>query len=164
MAAAPVEVILDENFPDRVVEVASDCLPAARIRSIHDAASELTDRVDDHVVISGLAKKGAQIFVTNDHHMLLVPPVVLAIERTRMTVVTLEATGDDEMRAIGGLLLWLPDVIAVYDPTAAQVFRWKPPARKQWMKPLELFNDIATRTDSTIERVRRDAARVLDGR
>ena len=83
------------------------------------------NELEDHDLVYELHRRGFPVMVTNNHKMLDDARVLVAIEHTRLTVVAIQAAGDDPIFATGVLLRDLTDVISRNTPQGMYV-RVKP--------------------------------------
>jgi hypothetical protein len=116
--------VLDQNFPWYVVSFPwpSDI----RITRLPDHAPDLVQNVDDWEVFLGLSKRGdVDGFITNDANILLQATEMVALTRTRLTLVITDGVGHEPLRATGLVMLHLEEVVRRMDGTA-QVFVIRP--------------------------------------
>lgn len=103
----PRPVALDHNFPEHVRALAR-LMPEVTLRWVRDLprapdGTALPD-LDDHDLIFELHRMGFGIMATNNYKMAQDARVLVAIDQTRMTLLTIQGAGDDPILATGVLL------------------------------------------------------------
>ncbi|MEJ7741276.1 MAG: hypothetical protein WKF73_01280 [Nocardioidaceae bacterium] len=118
-----LRLALDQNFPTPLIYAVRDYLPSdpelTHISEIDPRLSDLSDRG----LFIALSQLGYDGLVTNNYKMLKVPEELAAIVKTKAVVVAVEALGHDPIRAVGALLLELPNLADRVRPDTANIFR-----------------------------------------
>ena len=135
-----LSVALDQNFPEPILRCLHEFLPEhinlLPLRRIHARLPEL----DDRPLLIALHQLGIQVLVTNNYKMLRRPEELAAVLKTKVTVVAIEGTGDDPLRATGALLLDLPGIVKRIQPG---VVFWMRPRNPLPDAPWALFEKAA---------------------
>jgi hypothetical protein len=96
-------VALDHNFPKPLLQPIAKYIPGVNLHWIRDISDGLAELHDNQLVYE-LHRRGIPVMITSDHHMVRDVRVLVAIEQTRMTVLTAERIGDDPVFATGVVL------------------------------------------------------------
>jgi len=92
-----------------------------------DIAPHLADEPDDWRILIGLATRGdVDGFITNDDDMLELPEEMVALSRTRLTLVVTAGVGHNPLRASGLLMAYLPEIarrLGNESPRRATIYR-----------------------------------------
>lgn len=104
-------IALDHNFPEPILRCVVPWLPEFAFHWVKDLPPGDLNELEDHDLVYELHRRGFPVMVTNNHKMLDDARVLVAIEQTRLTVVAIQAAGDDPIFATGVLLRDLTDVI-----------------------------------------------------
>jgi len=94
--------------------------------------------------------------------MLSDPHVLIAIESSGVSVVAIEAVGDDPLRAVGAVLLWLSDVLRQFDPATPRVFTWRLPKKSVSRTTAHHFIAISKHTNRSVGDLRAEGRAILD--
>ncbi len=126
MQPSPLHFVLDHNFPYQVVH-GLDWPPSLRLSGLKDIAPHLADEPDDWRILIGLATRGdVDGFITNDDDMLELPEEMVALSRTRLTLVVTAGVGHNPLRASGLLMAYLPEIarrLGNESPRRATIYR-----------------------------------------
>lgn len=142
MEGAPDRVLiaLDHNFPEPILACLRDFLPEhIDLRPLRLIDARLPD-LDDRPMLIALHQLGFPALVTNNYKILKNPEELAAVLKTKLTVIAIEGTGDDPLRATGALLLDLPGIVKQIHPG---VVFWMRPRNPRPDKPWELFERAA---------------------
>lgn len=142
------QVALDHNFPEPVLASVDRWLKDVEfhhLRHIDPALAEL----QDHELIYDLHGRDLSILVTHNWKMENDARVVVAVHRTRFTLLTLRKAGDDMIFATGVLLR---DVVPVLrrEVPRGQIFQ----ARPSTIRPrpaYQVLQGLARRAGTTVE-------------
>lgn len=99
----PKPIALDHNFPETLLRPVAPFLPEVElhwIRHLDPALAEL----QDHQLIFELHRRAFPIMLTGDYKMTSDPRVLVALEQTRMSLLTARGIGDDPILATGVVL------------------------------------------------------------
>lgn len=119
-------IALDHNFPEPILRCVIPWPPEFAFHWVKDLPPGNLNELEDHDLVYELHRRGFPVMVTNNHKMLDDARVLVAIEQTRLTVVAIQAAGDDDpIFATGVLLRDLTDVISRNTPQGMYV-RVKP--------------------------------------
>jgi hypothetical protein len=144
-----------------VVDLAAVMFAGHSFRCVGNEFANELRAIDDDRVLLGLHDLGAHVVCTLDDSMLELPHVLLAIEQSRLTVATVQAAGHRELRALGAMLLWLPDLVAAYKADEPQIFRWRPKHSREYESPRENLARLAEARGIAVGQLRREAQRTL---
>jgi hypothetical protein len=117
-------VALDHNFPEPILRCIDPWLPEIDFAWVRDIDPALED-ADDHDLIYELRARDFGVMVTNNWKMENDPRVLVAVEQTRMSLLTLKKAGDDAIFATGVLLRDLVPLLKA-DIPRGQIFRASP--------------------------------------
>jgi hypothetical protein len=102
-SSRPRPVALDHNFPEPIVRTIEPYLPEVRSHWIRHVDGRLSD-MEDHDLVYELHRVGFSVMVTGNYKMRIDPRVLVAVEQTRMSLLTIQGAGDDPVLATGVLL------------------------------------------------------------
>lgn len=102
-SGSPRPVALDHNFPKTLLRPLAKFIPEVTLHWVADIDRCLADLHDDELVYE-LHRRGFSVLATGDHHMVRDVRVLVALEQTRMSLLTAERIGDDAVFATGVLL------------------------------------------------------------
>jgi hypothetical protein len=133
--------VLDHNFP-----VAAVTLPwppnLLQVTALRDLDPRLTRGFQDFQIIQALDKRGdVHGLVTNDARILNLSPEMVALSRSRLTLVVTDGVGHDPLRALGLIMVYL-QAIALKAVAQSQIFVLKP-GQLHSQTPWEKINGIA---------------------
>jgi hypothetical protein len=163
---SPLQFVLDHNFPYQVVH-GLDWPPYLRLRGLKDVAPDLIDEPDDWRILLQLATRGdVDGYITNDAAMLELPEEMVALTRTRLTLVVTVGVGHNPVRATGLLMTYLPEVArrtrnqsprrpTIYRLSAAQLGQFQ-------VSPSQRLDKLAERQNVQPQRLISDTRRKLD--
>jgi hypothetical protein len=117
-------VALDHNFPEPLLRCITPWVPGVEFAWVRDIDAGLA-AVDDHELIYELRDRGFTVVVTNNWKMENDVRVLVAVEQTRSSLLTLKKAGDDAIFATGVLLRDLLPLLKAEVPRG-QVFRASP--------------------------------------
>jgi hypothetical protein len=120
----PRPVALDHNFPETIVRAVMPYMPEVRFRWVREIDERLPD-LDDHDLVYELHRVGFSVMVSDDYKLRSDPRVLVAVEQTRMTLLTIEGAGDDPILATGVLLRDLMPVLRG-DIPKGMIYKIKP--------------------------------------
>lgn len=150
----PRPVALDHNFPEPILDCVRPWLPEVDLAWVRSIGPGLGD-VDDHELLYALRERGYPVLVTNNWKMDA--RVLVALERTRMSVLTLRKAGDDAIFATGVLLRDLVPLLRTQAPRG-QIFRASP-SRIQPRRARALLERVAEQQGTSAEQLLRDLSR-----
>ncbi len=148
-------VALDHNFPEPILRCVDPWIPEVDFSWVRDIDPSLAD-VDDHILLYELHDRGYSVVVTNNWRMEKDARVLVAVERTRMSLMTMRKAGDDAIFATGVLLRDLVPLLRA-DLPRGQIFRASP-SRVQPRRARELLEELASRLGVGVD----DLIRELD--
>jgi transposase len=149
----PRPVALDHNFPEPILACVTPWLPEVELAWVRSIGPGLGD-VEDHELIYALREHGYPVLVTNNWKMENDARVLVALERTRMSLLTLKKAGDDAIFATGVLLRDLVPLLSTHVPRG-QIFRASP-SRIQPRRALALLERVAEQQGTSAEQLLRD--------
>ncbi|MEX2619205.1 MAG: hypothetical protein WD250_03200 [Egibacteraceae bacterium] len=152
----PRPVALDHNFPEPILDCVRPWLPEVELAWVRSIGPGLGD-VEDHELLYALRQHGYPVLVTNNWKMENDARVLVALERTRMSLLTLKKAGDDAIVATGVLLRDLVPLLRTEVPRG-QIFRASP-SRIQPRRALELLKGVAEQQGTSAEQLLKDLGR-----
>jgi hypothetical protein len=101
---------LDEDFPDTIIEALGLGVPEAALTPIRHIDPELR-RMDDWELLLSLHHLGEwDGLISTDSRMLNLPRELAVLHQTNLTLVVVQESGHDPIRAAGLLLVHLPTI------------------------------------------------------
>ena len=154
---APLLFVLDHNFPYQVVH-GLDWPPYLTLTGLKDIAPHLIDERDDWRILLELARHGdVDGYITNDDDMLELPNEMVALTRTRLTLVATVAVGHNPIRATGLLMTYLPEIgkrTLNQSPRRATIYRLAAARVGGFMSsPGQRIDELARRRDTLPQRL-----------
>jgi hypothetical protein len=139
--------VLDEGFPQPILREALRIhVPELDVRLVQAFEPRFVQEdTPDHRLIQGLWQRGAEGLVTVDDSMLDLPEVVMMIEQTRFSVVSVTRLGHDGVAASGLFLAHIGRIARRHNSGIPQVWRLSAPER-QPVHTRELANSIRSRS------------------
>lgn len=120
--AAPLRLVLDQNFPQPLLRDMADWIPPGiEIDHLGQLDNQLRT-VSDRELLIALHQLGYDGLITNNWKMLTIPLEIAAMVATKATIVAMKSMGHDPIRAAGALLLELPGLPMRLRPDRANVF------------------------------------------
>lgn len=137
---------LDEGFPETILSVAS-LIPEVQLRPLRDVDDRLLGNAEDWAILLRLAQHPDPFdgLITVDSRMIHLSREMAVLHQTEMTLVVLEDSGDDPVRATGLCLLHLPHIAATTDSGTPQLWILRPPGRKASERAWDQLGRIAKR-------------------
>lgn len=142
-SAAPIELALDQNFPEPILRSLDEFIVDVRLIPLRQIDPRLSD-LDDRSLLIALHQRDFPGLVTNNYKMLSNPKELAAVLKTRLSVFAIEGVGHDPIRATGALLLDLPGAVRRMHEGGGRVF-WLRPRNPQPQDAWELFDRAAQR-------------------
>lgn len=158
-ASAPIELALDQNFPEPILRVLGDYIIDVRLVPLRKINVRLP-ALDDRQLVIALYQLGYRGLVTNNYKMLANPAELAAIIATGLTVFAIEGVGHDPLRATGALLLDLPGALRRMGEGEARVF-WLRPRNPQPERAWDLLVKAASRQHRPVTELH-DEVKVTD--
>lgn len=149
-------VALDHNFPEPILRCVDPWIPEVDFWWVREIDPSLVD-VDDHVLLYELHDRGYSVVVTNNWRMENDARVLVALERTRMSLMTMKKAGDDAIFATGVLLRDLVPLLKA-DVPRGQIFRASP-SRVQPRRARDLLEALAHRLGEDVNDLIRELGR-----
>jgi len=138
----PVRFALDQNFPATILDSLGLGVPDAELVPLTSIDARLTE-VDDSDLLRALhCIGGFDGLVTTDSSMLQLPFELAIIHQTKLTIVSVEESGHDPVRALGLLLTHLPGICKKSVKATGQAWRLRY-AQKNHEDPWELLKRVA---------------------
>lgn len=101
--------VLDQNFPLQATGLPWP--PSIRLSRLAEIAPVLTQGHEDWQVLMALEEAGGiDGFVTNDAGMLALPREMVALSRTKLTLIVAEGVGGEALRATGLVMVHLQGI------------------------------------------------------
>jgi hypothetical protein len=124
--------VLDEAFPQPILrEAIQKRTLELDVRLLEDFAPSLAEtETPDHRLIQSLWQRSAEGLITVDDAMLSRPEVVMMIEQTRFSVVTVRRLGHDGIAASGLFLVHVARIAQRHNSGQPQVWRLTAPERQ----------------------------------
>lgn len=149
----PAHYVLDHNFPALAVDV--NWPPALQLVTLRQYDPQLTN-VDDWRLIEELSARGDVAgLVTIDGRMLNLPKEMVALSRSKLTLVVTEKAGNNGLRATGLLLVHMLHVARLPDPVPRIVVL--DPGRLEPQSVDRHINRLAQQRNLTPREMLRDA-------
>jgi hypothetical protein len=146
----PLRIALDHNFPRSIVGSLAQWITEAELTTI-DSMDPAFGRLPDWKLLIAFGEDG---LVTNDEDFVARPRELVTLEQTRLTAIVITGLGHDPVRALGLLLHKLPTVCGQMTKRRGQL--WQLASGPIGPKSIhDLLGKIASRSDSTIQEVRR---------
>ena len=166
MQQSPLQFVLDHNFPYQVVHGLTAAISSSS--RPQGMAPDLVDEPDDWRIVLRLAARGdIDGYITNDAAMLELPKEMVALTRTRLTLVVTTGAGHNPGSEQAGLLItYLPEVArrtrnqsprrpTIYRLSAAQLGQFQ-------VSPSQRLDKLAERQNVQPQRLISDTRRKLD--
>lgn len=150
MSTSRLAIALDQNFPQPILRCLNPYLDTVDLVPLEAIDARLGTLLDWQLLVA-LHHRSFHALVTNDYHMFYEPKVLMAAQRTRVTLIAVEALGDDPIRATGALLLDIPAIARAFLSHKAKVFH----IRRTNPRPSSI-------TDVLSERARRAGVDIKD--
>ena len=144
----PPRFALDQNFPLNVLKALGH-IPEVVLDPLQSIDPLLTAGHDDWEILLELSKRNYDGFITADSSMIQLPRELVVLIQTRLTLVVVEDVGHDSLRATGLLLVYLPHIAHQTRQGTAQLWRLRPPARRNHKDPWEELEAVAGRLGET---------------
>ncbi len=138
----PPTFVLDQNFPQNIINALRH-IPEANLTPLIQVDPALTMGHEDWEILRELHKNGFDGFITADSSMLQLPKELSVLLQTRLTLVVTERVGHDSIQATGLLLMHLPHIAHQTNSAAPQLWRLRPPSRKNHEDPWERLREVA---------------------
>jgi hypothetical protein len=146
---------VDHNFPEPLLDAIRGYLPFG-VEMIKKISPLLIENVDDWQVLLALAQKQYHGFISLDFEAIALPKEMAVVHQTNLTVVAIEAAGDNPLRAVGQLLIHATHIEKNYRADEPQVFRISPPRLKQPVTAWNCLGEIAGRQTKAVEQLFRE--------
>lgn len=147
----PRPIALDHNFPKPILQTVAPYLPEVSLHWIHDVDEGLAD-LQDHDLVFELHRRGFSVLLTGDHHMVNDVRVLVALEQTRMSLLTARNIGDDPVFATGVVLRDLLPLLRSDHPQGLVYL--SSPSKVRSIRALQLLTDAVDgdteRTDDLV--------------
>lgn len=114
---------LDEDFPDTILDALALGVPEADLVPIRNIDLRLRSMDDWQLLLSLYHLEQWDGLITTDGRMLNLPREVAVLHQTKLTLVVVEQSGHDPIRAAGLLLVHLPTICRKTVRTTGQVWR-----------------------------------------
>jgi hypothetical protein len=118
-----VSFALDEDFPDTVIDALGIGIPEAELIPIRLIDPKLRQMDDWKLLLSLFHLQKWDGLVSSDSSMLKLARELAVIHQTKLTLVILEESGHDPVRAAGLLLVHLPTICRKTVRTTGQIWR-----------------------------------------
>lgn len=141
-------VALDHNFPEPVLASVGRWLRGVEFHHLRNIDQRLAE-LQDHELIYDLHDRGLSILVTHNWKMENDARVVVAVHRTRFTLLTLRRAGDDMIFATGVLLRDIVPVLRKEVPRG-QIFQATPSTIRP-RPAYQVLQGLARRTGTTAD-------------
>lgn len=135
-------VPLDIAVPEPLLAALDAFMADVALTPLHRIDRRLAE-VDDRVLALALRQEGFDWLATDNDKILRNPSELAAVLRAGVNVFAVHGTGGDPLRAVGALLLDLPDAVRRASGLG-EVF-WSRPRRPAPHRPWELFEEAAAR-------------------
>lgn len=149
-------VALDHNFPEPILRCVDPWIPEVDFAWVRDIDPSLED-AEDHELIYELRARDYPVMVTNNWKMENDPRVLVAVEQTRLSLLTLKKAGDDAIFATGVLLRDLVPLLKS-EVARGQIFRASP-SKVRPRRARELLGRFAEDRGVEVEEFIRDLGR-----
>ncbi len=146
---------VDHNFPEPLLEAIRGYLPFG-VEMIKRISPLLVDNVDDWQVLLALAQQRYHGFISLDFEAIALPKEMAVVHQTKLTVVAIEAAGDNPLRAVGQLLIHATHIEKNYRAEEPQVFKISPPRLKPPLTAWNCLGEIAGRQTKAVEQLFRE--------
>jgi hypothetical protein len=146
---------VDHNFPEPLLEAIRGYLPFG-VEMIKRISPLLVDNVDDWQVLLALAQQRYHGFISLDFEAIALPKEMAVVHQTKLTVVAIEAAGDNPLRAVGQLLIHATHIEKNYRAEEPQVFKISPPRLKPPVTAWNCLGEIAGRQTKAVEQLFRE--------
>jgi len=146
---------VDHNFPEPLLEAIRGYLPFG-VEMIKEISPLLIANVDDWQVLLALAQRGYHGFISLDFEAIALPKEMAVVHQTNLTVVAIEAAGDNPLRAVGQLLIHATHIARAYRADEPQVFKISPPRLKPPLTAWNCLGEIAGRQAKAVAQLFRE--------
>lgn len=99
----PRPVALDHNFPEPILRPLLKFMPEVQFHWIREIGPHFSE-LEDHDLVYELHRVGFSVMVSDDYKLRRDPRVLVAVEQTRMSLLTIQGVGEDPLLATGVLL------------------------------------------------------------
>lgn len=138
----PPTFLLDQNFPQNIINALGP-IPEANLTPLMQVDPTLTMGHEDWEILRELHKSGFDGFITADSSMLQLPKELTVLIQTGLTLVVTERVGHDSIQATGLLLMHLPHIAHQSRKATPQLWRLRPPPRKNHEDPWDRLREVA---------------------
>ncbi len=146
---------VDQNFPEPLLDAIRGYLPFG-VEMIKKISPLLIENVDDWQVLLALAQQKYHGFISLDFEAIALPKEMAVVHQTKLTVVAIEAVGDNPLRAVGQLLIYAKHIERAYRADEPQVFKISPPRLKPPLTAWNCLGEIADRQEKAVAQVFRE--------
>ena len=146
----PPRFALDQNFPLNILKALGH-IPEAILDPLQNVNPQLIRGYEDWEILLDLYRRGYDGFVTADSSMIQLPKELAVLIQTRLTLVVVEGVGHDSVQGTGLLLIHLPHIAHQTNPRSAQLWRLRPPPRRNHIDPWEQLRVVADRLGETVD-------------
>lgn len=144
----PPRFALDQNFPLNILG-SLGYIPEVALTPLQAVNPTLVAGHDDWEILLDLHKRGYDGFITADSSMIQLPKELTVLIQTGLTLVVVEGVGHDAVLATGLLLIHLAHVAHQTHPGTPQLWKLRPPTRKNHSDPWDELRRIASGLDLT---------------
>lgn len=141
-------VPLDVAVPEPILAALDEHMVDIALTPLHRIDRRLTE-VDDRTLVLALRQDGFDWLATDNDKILRNPSELAAILRAGVNIFAVQGTGGDPLRALGALLLDLPEAVRRANGLG-EVF-WSRPRRPAPRRPWDLFEEAAARHGQTAD-------------
>jgi hypothetical protein len=136
-----LRLALDQGFPVPIVNALASQIPGVELQSVRDIDPRMAE-ADDWQLLLALSQLGWDGLVNIDPAMLSLPRELIVIERAKLKVIAIEASGHQPVTATGIFLAHIDHIRRVVAPDHAQVWRLSVRAQNP-DSPGNLLNKVA---------------------
>lgn len=135
---------VDHDFPESVLTIVEPYLPFD-VKMLRYVSPALIQDKDDWEVLLAISQRHYDGLITLDYAMLNLPREIAIIHQTKLTLVAIEAAGDNPLVAIGQLLVQAKSIARAFDPNQPQVFRIPKSRATRPMSTWDVFGEMASK-------------------
>jgi len=151
----PPRFAVDHNFPKPLLDAIRGYLPFG-VEMIKDISPLLVENVEDWQVLLALSQREYHGFISLDFEAIVLPKEMAVVHQTHLTVVAIEAAGNNPLRAAGQLLIHATHIEKAYRADAAQVFKISPPRLRPPERAWDCLGTISARQEKSVAQVFRE--------
>jgi hypothetical protein len=143
---------VDHDFPEPILITVEPYLPF-KVKMLRHISPALVRDKDDWEVLLAISQRHYDGLITLDYEMLKLPREMAIVHQTNLTLIAIEAAGDNPLVAIGQLLVQAKSISNAFDPNQPQVFRISRSRATRPVAARALLGEMASRIGVSIQQL-----------